>query len=197
MKRTLTFLFALLLLASLCACGVAPVEPETSTAAQASKSLDLYDFLSGEKYEQLTAPAQDYLEVIERFRAVDSMFYAIYALYDMDGDNQPELLIELIPFHMAGGYWYVYTMQDEEALFIGGFNGRQSMLYTCDEGGLTRVWGPTLSGGREEVYRYTKQGERLIETTIIEARVIGENGYYVPPDSVQLETKGIEHFDMH
>jgi len=197
MYRVLSILLTLLLLASLFACGKA--EPGATTTGQ-PEIIEPYDIADGKTYESLAAPAQGYDEVVQRFREItqgsEGLLYAECVLYDMDGDGQPELLVTLCPHAVAGGHWFVYTMQAGKARFVADFSGNQAALYTCDEGGIYRVWGPTGSGGHEEVYKITKQGNTLAQTTVIAWRPIGDGDYYEPPDGAYIEAVDIAQFAL-
>jgi len=207
MKRTLCFLFALLFLASLCACSEAPPpEQETSTVATTEAPTTEALFTTTEPptllpatenwsdwieaFPVLKEPANDYWDLLGRYRKIQdggTMSVKVYIiLYDMDGDFVPELLVQLDAYPLV--QWQVYTMQKGKTRWLGSFGAKDSDLFSCSDGGIYKH---TAHMTGEALYRVTIQGNQLQEK-ILFSRDHGNNpdpGYWSSPDSVRLLTQ--------
>jgi len=80
----------------------------------------------------------------------DYVFYREYTVFDMDNDGVDELMVQ-----SSFGYpgWYLYTMKDDKAVYLGEINDHQAVL----------------SKGKDGVLRLTgKQGARHLSIITIE-----------------------------
>jgi len=210
MKRTLSFLAALLLLASLYACGeVEPPEPETfiyttttvtepPTTIEPQSTKGVFENPiqaignSGEWAEDfpiLKEPEDNYFEVVHRFgemceRGVlwDSYEYKPN-VYVMFYDLDGDFTPELLVSLAIAvrGQWQVYTMYNGKARWIGSF--WEGELYSHSKGGL---YIGREAHDIERWSRLTKKGNQLVEKELFTRSLVVEEPF-VPSDGVLLQ----------
>ena len=150
-------------------------------------------------FVKFKAPARDYKEVVERFREMfhqdEGRFYADCHLYDMDGDNVKELFIKFGTCE-ADYHWFVYTTKNGKAICIGDFGGSHSYLIGCATGGVYLSYGHM---GWYGITKYTKQGDKLKETVVIEYHEFSDDDYeeWNQPDKVDLPLIDIDKIDKY
>jgi len=218
MKRVFCLLAALMLAASLCACGDA-VTPESETTAITTEPSTTTEMPT------TTAPALTLSPVVEEFdywvdgypilkEAADSydeiLFYfgkiqagliqegqqytwVRYFLYDLDGDFTPELFVYLIG-NYPRGQWHVYTMQNGKALYVGMFDAMFVEMFSCSKGGIYLRY---LRKTSHALYRITKKGNQLRQEKIFDREKDGDNwSPWMPsPDNIYLDQLLYKEFE--
>jgi len=140
--------------------------PERSEKIEEGLNKDIFrsfPAISGEYF-----PA--YMETVLKIRREVSAQAAFdfrepeFALYDMDGNGVPELIVNI---GGAGSQCRVYTWLRDEAVLCGERNSGHGCFYTGPEGGMV------FQSGHMDVYAYEKwdlQGTELVATRIAEGR---------------------------
>lgn len=152
---------------------------ETNTAAQES--------------EETSAQAQTpdytlYEDVLGQY----SSDMDVYAVYDIDQDGTDELLVKDGTCE-ADYIWYVYTIEDGEAVQLDSFDGGHSALYSNASGaGIYKLYGQM---GDEVISLFTLEGGTLSEEVITEKQ-IGENEDYDTPDGTELPTAALTDYSL-
>jgi len=212
MKRTLSLLAALLLLASLCACGEqGPTEyttipdgptkniptttqpPPTTTVKYPNAILAEGDSDSeewAENFPFLMEPAEDYFAVVMRYSEMcdrgvqwgESLLKP--RVHVMLYDLDGDFTPELLVCLEIGKYgqWQVYTMYKGETRWLGSF--WEGALYSHSEGG---IYINRQAHDIERWSRLTKKGNQLMEKELFNRYFLDEQEPFVPSDGVLLQ----------
>ena|GEM_PF-5567584 len=155
----------------------------------------------------LTAePAEDYDEVLERYRRVlngGTIDYGYlggsvsFMRYDLDDDFVPELFVALCPGSFSYK-WYVYSMQAGKPYLLGEFLGQAAEdFYSNPEGG---IYCQQVHGGIGAVFKITKRGNQLVVGGSVPLNWTDEEGnntWELLQNSVELTMSGFSEGDHY
>ena len=116
----------------------------------------------------------------ENLETYQDDYFTRYALFDLTGDGEPELLAGTGTCE-ADAMWEVWTMKDGQVRRLGEIGAGHALLYDC--GG--ELWRVTGQMGQESVDKLLWNGEAIVEERVSE-RELGVFESYVRPGRALL-----------
>lgn len=118
--------------------------------------------------------------------------YLLYSLYDFSSDGIKELIVKIGTCE-ADYTWNIYTICNNEVVYIDSFSAGHSSLYQCSTGG---VYNFMAHMGHERIYCVTLNDGNKLDEQLIYEREIGTNEDYSPPNSEKLDCVYITDYSL-
>ncbi len=138
-------------------------------------------YLRGADTGTLAVSPEGYARVLaENLEAYEDDWFTRYALFDLTGDGEPELLAGTGTCE-ADAMWEVWTMEDGQTRRLGEIGAEHALLYDC--GG--ELWRVSAYMGQETVDKILWNGETVAEEPVSQ-REVGKFESYAQPGQALL-----------